>query len=162
MAEAHRLLQKMIQERDKELEIRDKDIGLLNKELMIWKEENEYLKDDIGTLKQEKLGLDMKYVDIPHNLKEVLTTEQMKKAELRETKDAMIQKLKEEILIVKKGTALLANTDIVTEKSNKELGQQQEEKRKIEETQHTRKQKLTEAMADIKDTENRPREETGD
>ena len=149
MAEAHRLMQKVIQERDKELEIKDREIALLNKELKIWKEENEYLKDDIGTQKQEKLDLDKKYTEMIQNLKEVLKTEQMEKAELKDTKDTVIEKLKEEILILKKGTARIENTDIVTEKLSKELVQVQEEKR-IEETQNTRIQKLTEELVDIK------------
>ena len=150
MAEAHRLMQKMIQERDKELEIKDREIALLNKELKIWKEENEYLKGDIGTLKQEKLDLEKKYTDMTQNLKEVPKTEQMKKAELKETKDTVIDKLKEEILILKKGTATIENTDVMTEKLSKELVQVQEEKRRIEETQNIRIQKLTEELADIK------------
>ena len=53
-------------------------------------------------------------------------------------------------MILKKSTAPIENTDIMTEKLSKELVQVQEEKKRIEETQNTRIQKLTEELADIK------------
>ena len=54
MAEAHRLMQKMTQERDRELEIKDREIALLNKELKIWKDENVLLQRQITTMEELK------------------------------------------------------------------------------------------------------------
>ena len=126
MAEAHRRFQKMIQERDSELEIKDEEIRikdaeirLLNKELLIWKAENALLTGQITTMekvkseqvhaKQENETIE-ETPNVIKNMKEEIQRLKEEKTDIEKTHNNIVEDMKNEITGMKKEKLAIQET----------------------------------------------------
>ena len=157
MAEAHRRLQKMIQERDSELEIKDEEIRikdaeirLLNKELLIWKAENALLTGQITTMekvKSEQVHAKQENETIGEtpnvikNMKEEIQRLKEEKTDIEKTHNNIVEDMKNEITGMKKEKLAIQEThnDMVQSLRNKlsELKSKVNPEEEINQTENT-------------------------
>ena len=153
MAEAHRLMQKMIQGRDRELEIKDREIALLNKELKIWKDENvllqrqittmEELKNERVNVKQEKNETIEETPNVIKNMKEEIQRLKEEKTDIEKTHNNIVEDMKNEIKKLKEeGTNIEKRHNTVAEDLKKEIMRLMEEKEITEQTNTINIQKM--------------------
>ena len=175
MAEAHRRFQKMIQERDSELEIKDEEIRikdaeirLLNKELGIWKAENAILTGQITTM--EKVKSEQVHAkqenetteetpNVIKNMKEELERLKEEKTDIEKTHNNTVEDMKNELKKLKEEKENTEQRNTITiQKMNYEITEMKKEKLAIQETHNNMVQSLRNELSELKSKVN-PEEE---